>query len=267
MIVLVDDGSTDRTSLIARRTQASSIPLHIIRLPDTGYDIRRVPANINRAYAYAENLGVNFDFTLISNDDCIYSDTYGEELLTRMKRNRKLAITSGDWQDRLRIGPPQGTGRFVREAFWTSIGRRYPRAYGWESWILFRAVQNGLDVQKFAEVRFTHLRPLGHSHKFKHWGIEMRTLGYHPLYAVLRCFRNIVAASEPISTRGNLLILLYYFVPCLYRNDQFFRYFDRDFRKFVRGQQLNLILMRFKPTTRPLIFGIARLLELLYPIN
>lgn len=245
LIVVVDDGSTDETLSIIESTYVTArTELQVIRLPDRGYDIRRVPANINTAYSHVNKAGREFDYSMISGDDCIYPPNYSEYLISEMEQNHRLVIASGDWG--LKPPPdlvkaPQGAGRFVREIFWKRVGGRYPVAYGWETWLLFKALQLGYNVANFTDLRYIHLRPSGSAHRFAHWGIAMRTLGYYEPMVFLRVVRNILLAAEPISIRGNIAMLASYLMPHLYRHDPYFRYFELDLRRFIRAQQVDRI--------------------------
>ncbi len=246
LIVIVDDGSVDDThAVVESRSKSTRTRVQLINLPDRGYDIRRVPANINSAYAYVkENCGP-LNYSMISGDDCIFPPEYSAFLLSKMGRDSELVIASGDWG----ISPspdwikaPQGAGRFVEENFWREAGGKYPVAYGWESWLLFKALELGYRIANFTGLRYVHMRPSGTAHKFSHWGTAMRTLGYHPLFVLLRFAKNVIQNAEPISIRGNVGMLANYFLPQLHRNDPYFEYYDEGLRSFVKQQQLQRLL-------------------------
>lgn len=276
LVVVVDDGSTDNTlSIVESFRTAWSRPIEILGLKSTRYDIRRVPVNINRCYSRVERMKHKFNYSMISGDDCVYPRNYSKTLLRIMENEPSLAVSSGDWNlsvrgsgDVLNRRAPQGSGRFIRDSFWEQVGRRYPVVYGWESWVLFKALMLGYRTANFTDLHFDHLRALGSRHKFKHWGIEMRTLGYHPLFALLRLARNLVIQHEPISRVGNLLMLIYYLFPQLYRNDPYFRYFENDLRYFVRGRQLYSILKKARsPWLQSILSGVWKVFERAYPIT
>jgi len=271
LVIIVDDGSTDKTPSIIRTRKASeATALHMIRLADRGYDIRRVPENINRAYSYVDENNLSFQYSMISGDDCIYPSDYCEYLLSKLGSDSKLAVVSGDWGSHSSgmRKPPQGSGRFVRESFWNLVGRRYPVKYGWESWLIFKAQQLGFRVANYTKLRYTHLRQIGSSHKFSHWGIEMRSLGYHPLLVLSRFGRNIILHNEPITLVGNISMLANYLLPQLYRDDPYFQYFDKDLRMFVRNHQAHRIVSTWDShLARSFLFATAKLLGQLYKIS
>ncbi len=274
-MVIVDDGSTDTTLSVVRDTANSwSGRLDVLTIEDHGYDIRRVPANINLSHAYVEKNQLKFDYWMLTNDDCFYDSHYCERLFSKFSDNSLLAVCSGRWKAPGRLGisnpqkePPQGSGRIIRNDFWKQVGSRYPLAYGWEPWIVFKALQMGYQVASYPDAPYNHVRPLGKAHGSKHWGIEMRALGYHPLIALARFTRNLLFGTEPLSPKANFLIMLYYFLPVIYRNDPFFKYFDIDLRRFVRALQINSIATRPElGKFRPLLIGMSKAFGALYPL-
>jgi len=252
LIVVVDDGSTDETrSVIESHQSKTKIRIDAIRLPERGYDIRRVPANINAAYAYVEANPEKWDYSMISGDDCIYSRGYCASILARMNLDPQLVVASGDWQTLSpgTVKPPQGAGRFIKESFWREVGGKYPVAYGWESWLLYKAQQLGYRIANLQEVRFSHLRSSGSVHRFKYWGAAMRTLGFHPVPVVLRVAKNLIEGTEPIPFQGNLTMLASYLFPIRYRSDPYFQCFDEGLQQFVRQQQLRTLMSARKLQT------------------
>jgi glycosyltransferase involved in cell wall biosynthesis len=65
-ICVVDDGSTDGTSNMLKAFVEQDA-IKVVTLPDQGYDIRRVPFNLNVAYS---NLNAAFDYLHISDRLC-----------------------------------------------------------------------------------------------------------------------------------------------------------------------------------------------------
>lgn len=105
-VIVVNDGSTDETGRILLRYKEHDRTIHPLTLPDRGYDIRRVPSNINLAWKLSSETSLRTEFFMISGDDCSYPTRYAETLIARMQSNERLAVASG---------LPSSAGAFTRE--------------------------------------------------------------------------------------------------------------------------------------------------------
>jgi biofilm PGA synthesis N-glycosyltransferase PgaC len=242
-ITIVNDGSTDETREILsdyQRRQESCIK--VLTLPNRGYDIRRVPSNINLAWKETAAQGLETDYFMISGDDCFYPARYVESLVLRMETDKRVAVASGRPSANLRPSreqAPSGSGRMIRTQFWREIGSRYPVKAGWEAWLLFAAAEKGLKVKVFPNVIFDHRRPTGAAHHFIYWGAAMQTLGYHPFYALGRIA--ISAIKPTLVPERSINMLRGYLLAKLGSDDCFISPFDSSLRSFVRLQQVRRI--------------------------
>jgi len=233
-ITVVDDGSTDDTPRILQKYRELHGGVTVITQPDRGYDIRRVPANINLAYKRGADR--ESTYFMISGDDCIYPSNYSESLTARFDSNPLLVVASGQPSSGSREHSPSGSGRMIRASFWRDMGERYPLKAGWETWLLYKAREKGLQVRLFDDLTYEHARPRGTEHQFVYWGAAMGTLGYDPLYALGRIARNLFARS--VSVHGTVNMLRGYLAAELGSDDPFMLRFDKSLRGFVkRGQQ------------------------------
>ena len=95
---------------------------------------------------------------------------------------------------------PHGGGRFVRTTFMESVGGSFPLAYGWETWILYKALQNGFKVANFGDLRYRHLRAYNPKN-LAGWGRAMYSLGFPTIFVVLRFGLNFLWTGRGTQSR------------------------------------------------------------------
>jgi len=235
-ITIVDDGSTDETPNILRKYERLNDNVTVLTKPDRGYDIRRVPANIN--LAWAENADLTTEYFMISGDDCTYPAGYTASLLANMQEDMRLVVASGRPRTResqSQEHAPSGSGRMVRCTFWRQVGGKYPLRAGWETWLLYKAAEHGFEVQLFDNLTYEHARPRGAGHQFVYWGAAMSTLGYHPLYAIGRIVVNVSKPSFAPKRAVNML--RGYLQAELGSDDTFMLPYERSLQSFVKQKQ------------------------------
>ncbi len=234
-IIVVNDGSSDKTGEILTKYAFKYRILRLVNLPDRGFDIRRVPSNLNLALDSAHEL--SDEYLMISGDDSTYPRYYVQSIIERMDEDRRIVVASGrpsQLGQSIEERTPSGSGRVVRVSFLKRVGFRFPIRAGWEAWLLYRAEQEGYRSQLFADLVYAHVRPRGASHHFTYWGAAMYTLGYHPLYALGRVARNLVRQASIKSALG---LLAGYLIAVLGSSDPFIVPFDPALRKYVRRRQ------------------------------
>jgi glycosyltransferase involved in cell wall biosynthesis len=238
-VIVIDDGSKDRTPEALKRMQESWPALYVITNPDLGYDIARVVSNWNKALKYAHDQRLPAaDYHMISTDDTVYEKDYAEKMMRYMDADGRMGVASGDYDHHVAV-TPHGAGRFVRSAFFNTHHGLYPEKMGYESLVLHTAAMHGYAYRVYADARFEHTRPLGKNHHFYEFGASMRTLGYHPLFALGR-FALYFATGRPIGRTG-ALYMLYHYLTYKPKEDGYDSMYDKETRRFIRKNQLTRI--------------------------
>lgn len=186
-IIIVDDGSTDRTREIAEKYAdiVVSLPYH----EDSFIGRPELAAVINAGLEKVKN---NVDYVVICDADHALEEKYVEAVLKRMEENPKVVVASGRIRgETFSETHPRGSGRIVNAHFWRKVnGLRYPVKWGWEGWICVKAMQLGYLSRCFHDVETKIQRPTRYdSNKMKLWGKAMYALGYDWKYVLIRSIR------------------------------------------------------------------------------
>jgi len=247
-VVVINDGSTDKTKDILAEMQKDWPSLYVITNPNLGYDISRVVKNWNAAIRLSSDKGLQkTDYHMIATDDTIYPRDYAERIISYMDSNPSVAITSGTYSEFKPI-MPHGAGRFIRNSFFekTIWHGYYPEQMGYESAILYEASHCGYSYIVIGDAKFEHIRPLGETHKFYEFGASMRTLGYHPVFAIGRFLKYVVTGE--ITGRLGAVYMLYYYLTYSPKSIGYDRMYDKNIRHYIREnqvQRLKNLILRF----------------------
>ena len=228
-IYVVDDGSTDGTSTVLLEYREKH--------PDTVEIIRT--ENVTRDYSRLASLWnlclqKQYDYHMVAAGDTVFEKDYAKKILNGMDRDPQIVVASGS-HGKKRIMAPHGGGRFVNQEFFFRFYDKYPEIIGYESQILFKARIHGYRVMVFQDAKFEHTDPLGFSHNFEEFGPSMRTMGYHPLYALGR-FLLEITKNDHVGRRGACKMLWDYVT---FRPDEtgYYSYFPEEDRKGTRDLQ------------------------------
>src|SRR5262245_25537552 len=244
--VIVDDGSKDETPQILAEYAAKAPFIKIIRRADRGD--RKLGGGVIEAFdeGYATINPGDFDYVCKLDLDLDIPPRYFEALMERMEANPRIGTCSGkpymDLSGKLvsemcgdensvgmikfyRTECFEQIGRFVRMLMWDGIDCHRCRMLGWiaVSW-------------DDPEIRFTHLRPMGTSHK--NWwtgrvrhGYGQYFMGTGPVYMLASCAFRLL---HPPIVLGAMAMAWGYLRSALTGVK---RYPDGDFRKFLRSYQ------------------------------
>lgn len=186
-IILVNDGSIDNTADIARKVGCSVI----VNLPyhEESYIARPELAGVWNA-GFERALEFHPEYVLIVGADNVLPETYVERIVERMELNPRIVVASGRIEGELfKKEVPRGGGRVIRVSFWEPYGLKYPEVWGWESWILYKALERGMINIAYHDIVF-HGRRVTSTSVFKSFGRgkNMRALGYHWAYVLGEAF-------------------------------------------------------------------------------
>lgn len=182
LLVVVNDGSRDGTGKIARNLGCSVIdmPYH-----EESYVGKPELAKVwNVGLEYVKKTGIDFDYVLLIGAEHLIPEQYIQTITNRMIR-QNLVIASGAIKgEKTSERFPWGSGRIVNVQFWKSLNEmKYPVNYGWEDWLVYKAMQLSYKVRCFADIVSETQRPM----KYKNKGEIMYALGYWVPYALGRC--------------------------------------------------------------------------------
>lgn len=187
-VIVVNDGSTDRTAEIA-----SAAGAEVIDMPDRGYNVQGTPILAGVINCGLERLeehgyGDDGDYVLLLGADHILPPHYLTTALDAMAEDSRLVLCSGVIEGERSI-VPRGSGRIVRADFWHSIGFRYPENFGFETYVVLKAQQQGYNVKVLRNLVSQTLRKTGRNYKksvYVSYGKSLKALGYSRLYSAAR---------------------------------------------------------------------------------
>ncbi|MBS7606181.1 glycosyltransferase family 2 protein [Candidatus Bathyarchaeota archaeon] len=183
-IIVVNDGSTDRTAKIAARySEVIDLPPHeesYIGRPELALVLNE---GLKRIPDYC-------DYVLVLGADHVLPRNYIKTIIERMIKE-DVRIASGYIKgEPYHPEMPRGSGRIYDFRLLKSIGF-FPVNWGWESYVIFKFMQMGYKVRCYRDIEAGEIRPTGMSkRKLFYYGKAMRALGYDFKYAVGRAVIN-----------------------------------------------------------------------------
>ena len=151
-IVVVDDSSDDDTEQVARENGSWVVS---IRRRSNAY------ATGHPYLAYVFNKGFEsveddpIEYVLVSGAECIYPEKYMGKIMMRMETDHDVVIASGiaagEFSHELGV---RGGGRVIDTEWFKKIGFRYPLNYGFESWLLYKALSMGYKIKLYNDIKF-----------------------------------------------------------------------------------------------------------------
>ena len=249
--IIVDDGSKDETPQILAEYAAKAPFIKVIRRADRGD--RKLGGGVIEAFdeGYATINPADFDYVCKLDLDLDIPPRYFEALMERMEANPRIGTCSGkpymDLNGKLvseMCGDENSVGmiKFYRTECFTQIGG-FVRMLMWDGIDCHRCRMLGWIAVSWddPDIRFTHLRPMGTSHK--NWwtgrvrhGVGQWFMGTGPMYMLASV---LFRMTRPPLIVGGLAIAWGY-VRSWWKNEP--RYGDPTFRRFLRSYQWDCLL-------------------------
>jgi glycosyltransferase involved in cell wall biosynthesis len=197
-IVVVDDGSSDNTSEIAK-----NLNCHVVNLPDRGYSALGMPEladTHNAGFKYIdEHLDINsYDYLMVVGADTTFEENYIKLLIDAIREDKNLVMCAGVLNGiKTNHDAVRGSGRLIRNSFWTEVGRRLPNTYySWESYPIIFALANGYKTRTIYSAKMSTPRePMGNV-DWKRYGIAMKENGSIFIYVLLRALKRLIQQKD-----------------------------------------------------------------------
>ena len=235
LLVVVNDGGTDRTGEIASKYADSVV--NLLRHMESWSGRPELARVFNAGFKVLK--GKDLDYVLISGADCIFPSKYLEEIINRMKKEN-FVVASGVAKGELSHSlSPRGSGRVLNAKWFRSVGFMYPENFGFEVYLVYKALSQGRQISVFSDLTFNTSRGTQLSkRKMYFWGKGMKALSYWWPYAIGR------AALIGIKHPSNGLAMLKGYlsnVPNRYE----------DIEKFVMSFQKKMVIGRLLEVLKP----------------
>jgi biofilm PGA synthesis N-glycosyltransferase PgaC len=207
--LILDDGSTDKTSEIIKRYEAKHnfiICNRVQRLEVESYYARRIQVFL---IGYEKIKNEEYDFVATLDADLSLEPTYYESILTEFDRNPRLGIASGFFVNKIKgqiqkvvgdpdeISTPGGLQVFRRECYEAIGGYSVLKEGGSDALTCILARMYGWQTQHFPQYQAIHYRALGTGNgthllvaKYRD-GLVDYILGTHPLFMLAKSFRRV----------------------------------------------------------------------------
>ena len=258
--IIVSDGSTDRTDSIVSEYVSQYPFIQLIRLDsDPNRNFSSKIKAFNAGYANLKSL----QYDLIGNldADVSFEPRYYEIMLEIFQDNPRLGLAGGEISEFY-----DGKEHAYNSSAWHISGAiQLFRRKAFEDIGGYQAIEKGCvdaiacimipmygwQVEKYPENKVMHYRRQGSAkgvlYTSFHYGVLEHSLGYHPLYAVLKCIKRLKDKPYII---GSITHLSGYIVAGI-KNEPYI--VPDEVKQYVRKQHIRRIIQSLNEITRKTI--------------
>lgn len=242
--VIVNDGSDDKTPQIIDNYSKKFSWIKITDRPAQGH---RPGLGVVLAFNHGFDLisSKDYDFIVKLDGDLSFDPDYFEFLIQEFDKNPKLGMASGTTynvkgeklvMDKMPDDHVRGAAKMYRKKCFEEIGG-LQKILGWDTVDELKAQMLGWDTKSYKDLMLIHYKPIGFKQKatFKREmiaGERMHFLGYHPIFANLKCLFNF--KRKPYIIGGSIMLIGY--MDAVLRNKP--RNPDTEMIAYLRKKQL-----------------------------
>jgi poly-beta-1,6-N-acetyl-D-glucosamine synthase len=250
--IIIDDGSSDQTSEIARRAAESHCWIELVQRPDRGF--RKPGAGVMEAFydGFSRIKALDWEFVVKLDGDLSFDAGYFAKCFRRFENDPKLGIGGGTVCAKvhgvLTAEAPndpafhvRGATKIYRRQCWDTVGGLI-QAPGWDTVDEFRANMLGWVTYTFPELKLWHHRPAGGAEgTWKNWvknGLANYIAGYHPLFMFTKCARRAFSRPYGLTALGLFVGFMSGYFLRVPQVD------DRNVIRYLRRQQMRRLCFR-----------------------
>jgi glycosyltransferase involved in cell wall biosynthesis len=191
-LVVVNDGSLDDTGNVA--SEYADIVVTLQRHEENWTGLPELAGVFNAGFDVLNKR--DMDYVLISGSDGIYPPSYVLSIVSRMEKENIVLCSGVPRGERSSSWIPRGSGRVINAKWFKSIGFRYPLNYGFEAYLVYKALSQGRKIAVFQDLTFESSRGTRFFRKKMYlWGKGMKALNYWWPYAFGRAL--IIGIRSP----------------------------------------------------------------------
>jgi poly-beta-1,6-N-acetyl-D-glucosamine synthase len=244
--VIVDDGSTDRTGLIANEAAKSHSWIRVVHRKDRGY--RKPGTGVVEAFndGYAHLADIEWEYLGKIDGDLAFEPDLFIRCFDQFRRDSTLGIAGGLVCRQAAAGlvaesrgdpafHVRGATKVYRKQCWEQIGGLFP-APGWDTLDELKANMLGWSTRTLNDLKIHQLKGTGTADgAWRNWvknGIANYITGYHPLFMFAKCLKRLPDPPTGIPSAG----LAWGYFSALIRGTP--RFPDQRLIAYVREQQI-----------------------------